>query len=139
MKILMIATLNLSIPNGGTVHFTSIAQEFRRDGHVVDAILPSTGDKHRDQIIAEKWFDRVTFTRLLTKIIPVGKTSLNSLSQIFAILTKHPDNYDWVYVRSNILSAAIVLALRLRGFQYIVTEHNGWFASELRQMKVPHF
>jgi len=136
MKILMISTLNLSLPNGGTVHFTSIAKEFRLAGHTVDAIIPSTGDSHQNQLIADKFFDNVTFTPSLTRIIPVGKTSLNSLAQILTILLQRADHYDWVYLRSSIISALSVAALRIKGFRHIVTEQNGWFADELVQMGV---
>jgi glycosyltransferase involved in cell wall biosynthesis len=136
MKILMISTLNLSLPNGGTVHFTSIAKEFRRAGHTVDAIVPSTGDISKNQIITEKFFDHVTFTPSLTRLIPVGKTSLNSLAQIFSILGQKAHGYDWVYLRSSVISALAISALRLKGFRQIVTEQNGWFADELVQMGV---
>lgn len=136
MKILMISTLNLSLPNGGTVHFTSIAKEFRRAGHTVDAIVPSTGDISKNQIITEKFFDHVTFTPSLTRLIPVGKTSLNSLAQIFSILGQKAHGYDWVYLRSSVISSLAISALRLKGFRQIVTEQNGWFADELVQMGV---
>ncbi|OKH13840.1 glycosyltransferase family 4 protein [[Limnothrix rosea] IAM M-220] len=138
MKILMIATLNLSLPNGGTVHFSSIAKEFQRSGHTVHAIIPSTGDPVKNQAIIEKYFDHVTFTDSLTQLIPIGKTSLNSLAQIFTIFAKNPNDYDWVYLRSSVISAFVVAALRLKGFKYIVTEHNGWFADELIQMGVSY-
>jgi len=136
MKILMISTLNLSLPNGGTVHFTSIAQEFRRAGHTVDAIVPSTGDIDKNQAISDKFFDGVTFTPSLTRMIPVGKTSLNSLAQIFTLFLQRSDRYDWVYLRSSVISALAIAALRTKGFRHIVTEQNGWFADELVQMGV---
>jgi glycosyltransferase involved in cell wall biosynthesis len=136
MKILMISTLNLSLPNGGTVHFTSIAKEFRRAGHLVDAIVPSTDDPQKNQAIADKFFDRVTFTPSLTRRIPIGKTSLNSLAQIFIILWQRADQYDWVYLRSSVLSSLAIATLRLKGFRQIVTEQNGWFADELVHMGV---
>ncbi|MFM6152141.1 MAG: hypothetical protein ACKPE3_03925, partial [Sphaerospermopsis kisseleviana] len=62
MKILIISTLNLSQSNGGTVHFTSISQEFRRAGHILDAIIPSTNNQAIDQKIANQYFDKVTFS-----------------------------------------------------------------------------
>jgi len=136
MKILMISTLNLSLPNGGTVHFTSIAKEFRRAGHIVDAIIPSTGNADKNQAITAKFFDHVTFTPSLTRMIPVGKTSLNSLAQIFTMLLQNVDHYDWVYLRSSVISALAIAALKAKGFKRIVTEQNGWFADELMQMGV---
>jgi glycosyltransferase involved in cell wall biosynthesis len=137
MKILIISTLNLSNSNGGTVHFTSISQEFRRAGHILDAIIPSTNNQEIDHQIAIKYFDKVIFSsNTLSQLIPISKTSINSLLQIFTILWQSPDNYDWVYLRSNLLSFFVLLALKLRGFKKIVTEHNGWFVDELTMMGV---
>ncbi len=137
MKILIIATLNLSESNGGTVHFTSITQEFCRAGHILDVIIPSTGSKEIDHQIATEYFNRVIFSsNTLSKLIPISKTSINSLSQVFTILSQNPQDYDWVYLRSNLLSLAVLLALKLKGFKYIVTEHNGWFIDELTMIGV---
>jgi glycosyltransferase involved in cell wall biosynthesis len=137
MKILIISTLNLSESNGGTVHFTSIAQEFFRAGHTVDVIIPSTGSEEIDSQINAGFFGRVIFSsNTLSKLIPTSKTSINSLSQFFTILLQNPNDYDWVYLRSNLLSLAVLVALKIRGFKYIVTEHNGWFIDELKMMGV---
>jgi glycosyltransferase involved in cell wall biosynthesis len=137
MKILIISTLNLCHSNGGTVHFTSISQEFRRAGHILDAIIPSTNNQDIDHQIATKYFDKVIFSsNTLSQLIPISKTSINSLLQIFTILQQSPDNYDWVYLRSNLLSFFVLLALKLRGFKKIATEHNGWFVDELTMMGV---
>jgi glycosyltransferase involved in cell wall biosynthesis len=140
MKILIISTLNLSHSNGGIVHFTSISQEFRRAGHILDAIIPSTNNQEIDQQIATKYFDQVTFSsNQLSKLLPISKTSINSLLQIFTALQQNPDNYDWVYLRSNLLSFFVLLALKLRGFKKIVSEHNGWFVDELTMMGVSNW
>lgn len=140
MKILIISTLNLSHSNGGTVHFTSISQEFRRAGHILDAIIPSTNNQAIDQKIANQYFDKVTFSsNKLSKLLPISKTSINSLLQIFTVLQQNPNDYDWVYLRSNLLSFFVLLALKLRGFKKIVSEHNGWFVDELTMMGVSNW
>lgn len=137
MKILIISTLNLSESNGGTVHFTSIAQEFCRAGHTVDVIIPSTGNEEIDRQIGIGFFNRVIFSsNTLSKLIPTSKTSINSLSQFFTVLLQNPNDYDWVYLRSNLLSLVVLLALKIRGFKCIATEHNGWFIDELKMMGV---
>ena len=139
MKILMISTLNLTKSNGGTIHFTSIAQEFRKYGHSITAIIPDIGNNQSAHNLANLSFDKINFSgNNLSKFIPLSKTSINSFAQIFKVLTLNPSDYDWVYIRSNILSLAIILVLRIRGFKYIFAEHNGWFADELAMMGVPN-
>jgi glycosyltransferase involved in cell wall biosynthesis len=138
MKILMISTLNLSQPNGGTVHFTSLAKEFKRAGHIIHGIIPTTGNQQIDQEIATKYFDHATFSgNHLSRLISFSKTSINSLSQIISILGRKPQDYDWVYMRSHLLSSIVLLILKLKGFKKIMTEHNGWFAGELAMMGIP--
>ncbi len=138
MKILMISTLNLSKPNGGTAHFTSIAQGFRKYGHTVDAIIPDFGDDRAAHELASQSFDTITFSsNNFSRFLPLSKTSINSLAQLFQTLTFNMSSYDWVYVRSNILSCLIALALRFKGIKTIITEHNGWFSDELSMMGVP--
>ncbi|MFN5502841.1 MAG: glycosyltransferase family 4 protein, partial [Pseudanabaena sp.] len=61
---------------------------------------------------------------------------LNSLAQIFTILGQRADQYDWVYLRSSVISSLAIATLRLKGFRQIVTEQNGWFADELVHMGV---
>lgn len=138
MKILMISTLNLSKQNGGKVHFTSLAKGFRAQGHWVEAILATTGDRTTDTQLANQYFDHVTFTSdLLSRLIPFSKTTINSLGQTFTALKMSPQDYDWVYLRSTPLSIFVLRALQRKGFQKIFVEHNGWFADELVMMGVP--
>lgn len=135
----MISTLNLAKQNGGKVHFTSLAKGFRAQGHQVDALLATTGNPTVDYKISQHYFDRVTFTStLLSRLIPVSKTTVNSLAQVLSALRADPSDYDWVYLRSTPLSLFVLRALQLRGFRKIFVEHNGWFADELVMMGVPN-
>ncbi|WP_171974820.1 glycosyltransferase family 4 protein [Leptolyngbya sp. 'hensonii'] len=138
MKILMISTLNLSQPNGGTAHFLSLAQEFRRQGHTIHALIPDPGAIWAERAPMDQHFDQVFFSsRHLSRLIPLSKTSINTLAQIPTILSVSRQNYDWVYLRSNLFSSLISLALRMKGFPNILAEQNGWFADELNLMGVP--
>lgn len=139
MKILMISTLNLTKQNGGTVHFSSLAKGFRKSGHQVDALLVTTGDPEADQAITTQLFEQVTFSsNALSHLIPLSKTTVNSLGQVLATLQLNPQHYDWVYFRSTPFSLAVLWTLRLKGFQKIFVEHNGWFADELVMMGIPN-
>ncbi|MGC1310352.1 MAG: glycosyltransferase family 4 protein [Phormidesmis sp.] len=134
----MVSTLNLAKQNGGKVHFTSLAQGFRAQGHQVDAILSTTGDRATDRHIAQQYFHHVTFTStLLSRLIPISKTSVNSLLQTQTALHIDPKAYDWVYFRSTPLSLSVLKALQMQGFKKIFVEHNGWFAHELVMMGFP--
>ena len=136
----MISTMNLDRPNGGTIHFTSLAREFRKAGHLVHGLVPDFGHLSKSQQVISDCFDQLFFSsRFLTKFIPVSQTSLNSLTQLLKIFTLKPKNYDCVYLRSHLLSAIVIIFLRLRGFHTIITEHNGWFCAEVKEIKMSSF
>lgn len=138
MRILMISTLNLAQPNGGTAHFTSIAKGFRQSGHKVTAIIPKISKNECDFDFVKESFDFIIFSStFLGRLISFSQTSINGILQVFKIIELDPEDYDWVYVRANLLSIFVILSLRLGGFKKIVTEHNGWFDYELSMMKVP--
>ncbi len=138
MRILMISTLDLAQPNGGTIHFSALAKGFRARGHEVDALL-ATPSRHPKPILAESYFDRITFTStFLSRLIPLSKTTVNSLLQVAPVWRLRAGDYDWVYLRSTPLSVVVLWALRRRGVRNIFVEHNGWFSDELVLMGVPH-
>jgi glycosyltransferase involved in cell wall biosynthesis len=136
----MISTMNLERPNGGTIHFTSIAKEFRKAGNLVHGLVPNFGNLKDSQQVISECFDQVFFSsRFLTKLVPFSQTSVNGLAQIFNILTLNSQNYDCVYLRSHLLSTIVICFLRLRGFRVIITEHNGWFCDEVKTFKGSFF
>lgn len=130
-SITVITTVDLGVPNACTTHVLAIADGFALRGRPTTLIAPapSTPDGLASRMPQHARFIAVEdgrFVRLprATRVLTV----LPALAR--SILRGHAET---VYVRTNALTVVLVLVARLLRSR-VVSEHNGWIASELQAL-----
>ncbi|MGD9601763.1 MAG: glycosyltransferase family 4 protein [Gammaproteobacteria bacterium] len=123
--IAMFNLTSLGQGEGGALHQIALVRGFRACGWRVRLVVPRRAG--RDQVPAD--LRDITWQTPSVECMGLPR-SLDSWLQIPALVwLRLTGRADILYIRANLFSWAVIAVARLLGM-YVISEHNGWSASE---------
>lgn len=130
MRVLMVAAVDPTVPNASVTHLDGVAGAFVGMGHTVTLVLPKARAGIPALDPAQKPY--------AIQYLPYGADFGVPRFLFFAVMVPVlgwrllSGRYDAVYIRSNIMSWVLAMAVRVLGRVPVITEHNGWISDEMR-------
>lgn len=133
-----ITTVDLSVPSACTMHVAAICGGLAAVGWNVTLIAPGLGPGKRPGVALEGPHLKVRWTYPLNRW-GLPRTT-NILAMVAGLLTCRRNDILLAYVRFSPLTPLLVLLVRmLMPKATIITEHNGWVASEASMSGWPNW
>lgn len=133
-SITMVTTVDLGVPNACTTHILAIADGLALRGRPTTLIAPAPSAVDGQVPQVPQHARLVTAKALRAVPLPRASLVLTVLPALVRSILR--GNAETVYVRTNALTIVLVAVARLLRCR-VVSEHNGWIASELRALDRP--